>query len=556
MLHELDIEGYAVVERLRVPFQPGLNLLTGETGSGKSIVVDCLALLFGARASAEVVRTGVRRARVSGIFDVPQGPEVLARLAQSGIEIDGDLIIERQVLSSGKSRAYVNGAPATVALLRDLAQHLGDIHGQHEQQTLLSAASQLRMLDSFAGTSPEVDGIGQVYRQWRACGDALERLRGNEQERLQRVDLLRYQAGEIRETGPEPGEDDQLYAERQRLGNVERLRQRCFEAYGAVYDSPTSASAQVKSAAGSLSSVGSVDERLQRLAESLEEARATVDDVAFEVRSYLERLEANPDRQEQVEERLASLEKLKRKYGPSLASVLAYADSAEAELASLDRSDREIERLGGELDAASRQYADRSSALSRKRQSAACELAARVMRELGDLALEKARFEIRVEASEDWGPHGLDRVAFLFSANPGQPVRPLAQVASGGELSRVALALKTCLLKTVRTGSYRRALVFDEIDTGVGGSVAAAIGRRLKQLAAGSQLLCVTHLPQIAGFADAHFQVAKAEVGGRATATVTELAEPHRVEELARMLSGDQVTDAALENARELLRSA
>ena len=556
MLHELDIEGYAVVERLRVPFQPGLNLLTGETGSGKSIVVDCLALLFGARASAEVVRAGARRARVSGIFDVPQDPEVRARLAQSGIESDGDLIVERQVLSTGKSRAYVNGAPATAALLRDLAQHLGDIHGQHEQQTLLSAASQLRMLDSFAGTASAVDGIGQAYRRWRACEDSLRRLKGNEQERLQRVDLLRYQADEIRKTGPEPGEDDQLCAERQRLGNVERLRQRCFEAYSSLYDSPTSASAQVKSASGALSSVGSIDQRLQRLADSLEASRATVDDVAFEIQSYLDRLEANPDRLEQVEERLALLEKLKRKYGPSLESVLAFADRAEAELESLDRSDREIGRLGGELEVVSGQYADRSSALSAKRRSAASELAALVMRELRDLALEKASFEVRVEASEDWGPHGRDRVAFLFSANPGQPVRPLAQVASGGELSRVALALKTCLLKTAGAGGYRRALVFDEIDTGVGGSVAAAIGRRLKQLAAGSQLLCVTHLPQIAGFADAHFQVAKSEVGGRAAATVTELAEPRRVEELARMLSGDQVTDAALENARELLRSA
>lgn len=556
MLHELDIEGYAVVERLRVPFQPGLNLLTGETGSGKSIVVDCLALLFGARASAEVVRTGARRARVSGIFDVPQDPEVRGRLAQSGIEVDGDLIVERQVLSTGKSRAYVNGAPATVALLRDLAQHLGDIHGQHEQQTLLSPASQLRMLDSFAGAASAVDDIGQVYRRWRACEDALQQLRGNEQERLQRVDLLRYQAHEIREVRPEPGEDDQLCAERQRLGNVERLRQRCFEAYSSLYDSAASASAQVKSAAGSLSSVGSVDEHLQRLAESLEEARATVDDVAFEIRSYLDRLEANPDRQDQVEERLALLERLKRKYGPSLASVLAFAERAETELESLDHSDREIERLGGELQAVSKQYAARSSAMSAKRRSAASELAALVMRELRDLALEKARFEVRVEASEDWGPRGLDRVAFLFSANPGQPVRPLAQVASGGELSRVALALKTCLLKTAKTGGYRRALVFDEIDAGVGGSIAAAIGRRLKQLAAGSQLLCVTHLPQIAGFADAHFQVAKADVGGRAAATVTELAEPRRLEELARMLSGDQVTDAALENARELLRSA
>lgn len=556
MLQELDIEGYAVVDRLRVPFRPGLNLLTGETGSGKSIVVDSLALLFGSRASSDVVRSGARRARVSGRFDGPLEESARARLGDSGIECEsGELIVERQILAGGKSRAYVNGSPATLGLLRDLAPFLGDIHGQHDQQTLLSPTQQLGLLDLFAGNSRKTVALRAAHGRWRSAGEALERLKGGEQERLQRIDLLRYQVREIRDAEVVEGEDVELGRERDRLANAERLRDSGFSAYDTLYDSAASASSQIKSATSSLTSVTAFDESLEGFADSLENARSIVDDVAFDLRAYLESVEANPERQEEVEERLALLEKLKRKYGPSLGQVLDYAASSEKELAALDRSDSEIERLQRELDAATANYAERSAELSRRRKRAAGDLSIRTESELRELALGGARFSIDFQRARSWGANGVDKVALVFSANPGQELAPIGQVASGGELSRVALALKTCLEGRAGDSPDRRVLVFDEIDTGVGGGVAEAIGRRLKRLSARSQILCVTHLPQIARFADAHFHVAKKDEAGRAAATVTELTESQRVEELARMLSGTEVTAAAMENARQLLRS-
>lgn len=554
MLQELDIESYAVVDRLRVAFHPGLNLLTGETGSGKSIVVDSLALLFGARARADLVRSGARKARVSGRFDLPLDETALARLSASGIDCDGgELILERQILAGGKSRAYVNGSPATVSLLRTLAPFLGDIHGQHDQQTLLSPAQQLGHLDAFAGTGSQVGSLREAHHRWRSAREALERLRSGERERLQRIDLLRYQVQEIRDAGLVEGEDRDLLRERDLLANAEGLLESGFSAYDALYDASGSASVRLKSAADSLSSMARHGQRFGQFAESLEDARSIVDDVAFDLRNCLDGVEADPRRQEVVEGRLAQIELLKRKYGPSLADVLKCAAASESELAELDRSDQEIERLQADLDAAAEDYARLSSALTQRRRDAASDLSARTEAELGQLALGKARLAIKVKEVGSWGPSGVDRVAVLFSANPGQAARPLSQVASGGELSRVALALKTCLEDRAGTGAYRRALVFDEVDSGVGGSVAEAIGRRLKRLAARSQVLCVTHLPQIARFADAHYHVSKSDRDGATAAAVTELTRSRRVEELARMLSGSEVSPAAVENARQLL---
>lgn len=553
MLQELDIEGYAVVDRLRLAFQPGLNLLTGETGSGKSIVVDSLALLFGARASVDVVRSGARRARVSGIFDPPADAALVARLAESGIETEGELIVERQVLANGKSRAYVNGSPAKLALLRDLAGYLGDIHGQHEQQTLLSPAAQLRLIDSFAELVPDVDALAAVFGRWRRGSEALDRHRRGEQERLRRIDLLRYQADEIRAADPQAGEDDGLRGERRRLANVESLRQNCHEASGALYDSGGSASAAIKSATSALESISGVDPQFAQLASRLEEARSTVDDVAFEVREYAGSLEADPERQEVVEERLALLDKLKRKYGPSIDDVLEFGKRSDEELASLEGGADEVEALEREVAASADEYDRRAKRIARERRKAAKRLAAAVGAHLGELALEKARFQVEVEPIDDRGARGADRARFLFTANAGMPPRALGQVASGGELSRVALALKTCQVGATGSEGYRPTLVFDEIDTGVGGGVAAAIGSRLRALASGSQVLCVTHLPQIACRADAHFHVAKETVGEQTAATVRELSDTERVEEIARMLSGTEVTPAALENARQML---
>ncbi|MDE0109982.1 MAG: DNA repair protein RecN [Bryobacterales bacterium] len=556
MLQELDIEGYAVVDRLRVEFHSGLNLLTGETGSGKSIVVDSLALLFGARASADVVRAGASKARVCGRFECP--PDVAAQLPSEdgdGDSQDDELILERHVLASGKSRAYINGSPATLAQLRQLAAHIGDIHGQHEQQTLLSAAAQLRMVDVYAGLGDQASAVRAAHQKWTQCTQALSQVKGDEQERLHRLDLLRYQSEELFRAALVAGEDEVLGQEQKLLANAEDLRTSAFAAFDSLYDSSESASTRIKSASADLEQIAHIDRSLAELAQRLEEARATVDDVAFELQAYLGRIEADPARLEEVEERLAALDRLKRKYGPSLPEVLAFQHRVDEELALLDSSDQQIEALERVVEEAAADYARRAQELSGARRKGAKALAAQTRAELRDLALPKAEFAVAIDTIDTWTETGTDRAGILFSANPGQPARPLGQVASGGELSRVALALKTVLQAATEHGEHRRTYVFDEIDAGVGGGVAEAIGRRLGQLSRQSQILCVTHLPQIACFADAHFHVSKSDDSSQTTATVRHLSASERVGEVARMLSGAEVSEAALANAKELLRA-
>ena len=556
MLQELDIENYAVVDRLRVEFDSGLNLLTGETGSGKSIVVDSLALLFGARASVDVIRAGARKARITARFDCPL--DWAEDPASDTAGRDGrpdELILERHVLASGKSRAYINGAPATLSQLRQLATHLGDIHGQHEQQTLLSPAAQLRMVDAYGGLGDQTEALRRAYQNWNQCMQALRRVKGDEQERLHRLDLLRYQSEELFRAAPVSDEDKTLGRVRKLLANAEELRKSAFAAFDSLYDSSESASARIKSASGDLEQIADIDQSLAEFAERLEDARATVDDVAFELRAYLDRIEADPVRLEEVEERLAVLDRLKRKYGPTLAEVLVFQERVENELKLLDSSDEQIAGLERALEEASADYARRAKELSDARRKVAKALAVQTMAELRDLALPKARLEVAIDTLETWTATGTDRVAILFSANPGQSAGPLGQIASGGELSRVALALKTVLQATSMGAEHCRTYVFDEIDTGVGGSVAEAIGRRLSRLSQQSQILCVTHLPQIACFADAHFHVAKSDDSSHTTATVQQLSNAGRVDEVARMLSGAEVSEAALANAKELLRA-
>lgn len=553
MLQELDIENYAVVDKLRVRFQAGLNLLTGETGSGKSIVVDSLALLFGARAGADVIRAGAKRARIAGVFDLPAGEWFREWMESHGFEVDDELIVERQVLASSKNRAYINGCPATLAALKELAPRLGDIHGQHDQQTLFSSRTQVNMLDGFAKTIPAARDVREAYRTYRKLDARIRELKAGEQERLRRLDLLRFQAAEIGEAELKPGEDEELARERNRLLNLSRLKQAYATAYDALYERDASASSQLKTAVEQLESVSAFDALFQDSIENLEAARAGVEDAAFEIRNALNKLEAQPERQEQIEERLALIEKLKRKYGATLDNVMQYGEQVSAELDEIEAHNATPDALEQQLQEADEAYRSRATALSKQRREAAGNLEAKIEKELAALAMERARFAIGFEALETRSPDGLERIAFLFSANPGQPARPLNQTASGGELSRVALALKTCLTGSDTGIEGLRTLVFDEVDSGIGGRVAEAIGKRLKKLSSGSQLLCVTHLPQIAGFADAHFHVAKTEKQNQTFASVTELSDNQRIEELARMLSGAEITEAAVENARRLV---
>jgi DNA repair protein RecN (Recombination protein N) len=555
MLVELMVENYAVIERLRIRFHDGLNVLTGETGSGKSIVVDALGLLFGGRASADMLRSGADRARLSGIFDMPlsAGPVLEA----SGIESeDGELLIEREILANGKSRAFVANRPVTAALLRELSRHLGDIHGQHDQQRLFSTDAQLEILDGFAGVQSDKVQIAEVYGKWRACARELDEIDRTEQEKLRLLDLWSFQRNEIESARLTAGEDEKLEGERRILQNVSKLMESASVAYSALYDAPESVYAQMRVAIRRLEELCRIDESLTAVLESLKPAEIAVSEASSALRDYVGKLEADPDRLEDVESRLSTIDKLKRKYGASVDEILQFYGEVRGQIESAETTaDRRaaIEKRRKELAAA---YETLAAGISLKRQEAARKLEKRIEQELQGLAMERTVFQVRFSKVE-WSAGGTDAIVFLVSPNVGEEPRPMDKIASGGEVSRIALALKTCTY--VGAGKAKKPaplMVFDEVDAGIGGSAAETVGRRLKQLAGAHQVLCVTHLAQIAGFADFHFVVEKREVKGRTVAAVDEISGEARTREIGRMLSGQRLTPEALRHAEQLIRGS
>jgi DNA repair protein RecN (Recombination protein N) len=558
VLVELAVENYAVLEKIRVRFQRGLNLLTGETGSGKSLVVDALGLLLGGRASADAVRAGAASARVSGIFEMAPCAGLQRLLADAGVEPeDGELLVEREILAGGKSRAFAGSRPATAAFLRELAPYLGDIHGQHDQQQLFSRQVQRDMLDAFAGATAAGEQVRDLYLRWRRTSRELEELERGAQESLRMADLWEFQRKEIESTAPRPGEDAQLENERRVLRNLARLQETAAGAYGALCEDPDNAASRLRTVQKRLEEMAHIDASASEIAAALDPARLAVEEASHALRDYLGKLEADPGRLEEVEARLAALEKLKRKYGSTLEEVLRFLEEARRNLASVESSSTRQDALRKEtagLAGAYREAADRLAALRRE---AAKLLARKVESELGALAMDKARVEIRVEPAE-WSESGADAVVFLVATNPGEEPKALEKIASGGELSRLALALKTCAAPPAgaEEPAAPRTLVFDEIDSGIGGSAAEAVGRRLKKLASSSQVLCVTHLPQIAGFAHHHYFVEKTAARGRTVATIQELSPEQRTREIGRMLSGETVTAEAIRNAQSLIKMA
>ena len=552
MLLELVVENYAVVERLRVHFHAGLNLLTGETGSGKSIVVDALGLLLGGRASAEMIRTGEARARVAGIFEVREQADVRRLLELAGLEVeDGELLIEREILAGGKSRAFVGSRPVAVALLKDLAPFLGDIHGQHDQQLLFSSEAQRDMLDAFAGNRELLDNAARLYGEWRAAEEELQELERNEQEKLRLLDLWSFQRKEIESAQLAPDEDTQLENERRVLQNVQKLQESAGTAYDAVYESPESAVALARIAAKRVEELYRIDATLGGLREHLKSAELSLQEAAYALRDYLSGLEANPARLEEVETRLEAIARLKRKYGHSIAEILAFLEEVRGQIAGVESAGERMEALRKQRKRLAAEFEKLAGALTEARTGAARRLEKRVEAELAQLAMERTVFRVSL-AEAPWSPAGADRVEFLVSPNVGEEPRALEKVASGGEISRIALALKTCL--TGPRTSVVRTLVFDEVDAGIGGSAAEGVGRRLKKLAAANQVLCVTHLPQIASFADHHYRVEKQESRGRTVAVIEELDVASRTREVGRMLSGQKLTPEALKNAEQLIK--
>lgn len=556
MLVELAVENYAVVESIRVRFHTGLNLLTGETGSGKSIVVDAVALLLGGRASAEMVRAGAPRARVSGIFEVTPTPALTTLLDAAGIEIeDGELLIEREIQPGGKSRAFAGNRPATAALLRDLAPHLADIHGQHDQQQLFSSEVQCQMLDAFAHAEPLLARVAEVFQRWKQVSAELAELDRTAQEKLRLADLWQFQRKEIESVDPQPGEDAELENERRVLRNVVRLQEIAGAAFAALSEDPDSVTTQMGQISKRLDELARIDEGAMAIHAAIEPAKLAIDDATRALGRYIDHLEADPGRLDEVESRLAAIEKLKRKYGGSVESVLEFLGEAVQGLSAVETSSDRRAALEKEAEESTRAYEAAASELSAQRKEAAIQLAKNVTQELASLAMEKTRAEIRVSSS-DWSVDGADRVEFLISPNQGEELKPLEKIASGGELSRVALALKTCTAGKTRKNEVPRTLVFDEVDAGVGGSAAESVGRRLKKLSAANQVLCVTHLPQIAGFADHHYFVEKHAERGRTVASIQELAGEARTREIGRMLSGERITQEALRHAEQLLKLA
>jgi DNA repair protein RecN (Recombination protein N) len=562
MLLELRAENYAVIDHATAALGPGLNLLTGETGAGKSILVDALALLLGGKASSEVVRHGAERAVVSCVFEATD--EAARILEAHGIDAgDGEILLRREIAASGKGRVFVNSQPATAAVLKLLAPELALIHAQSETLAGFDPTQQRLLLDRFAGISIEV--VHAAYVAWRARADKLQSLESDEQERLRMADLWRFQSREIESAALRDGEDGQLETEKRVLNNAEKLYAAAMSAYEQLYDGNNAAEASLRVAERHLEELARYEPRFGDAAQQLASARATVEDVAETVRDFGEGIQGSPERLAEIEDRLALVDRLKRKYGASVAEVIAYGQEVAARLNEIENRDAVLADLRKQLADAAAEYRSEAEVLTAARTAAAKKLAGMAEQQINDLAM-KARFAVEVQAQRDeadWSAHGWDAIACRIATNPGEPLKALDQIASGGEMSRVLLALKVSVEEgAARAGKGKRktllprTLVFDEIDIGIGGRAAEAVGQKLKVLSRSQQVLCVTHLPQIAAFATQHFVVEKREEKGRTRTAVRSLEPSERVEEVARMLSGAKKSETSLRHAEQMLAEA
>ena len=559
MLVELRAENYAVIDHAIAVFGPGLNLLTGETGAGKSILVDALALLMGGKASAEVVRHGAEKAVVACVFESTSIAENI--LEENGIDSEGnEIILRREILSTGKGRVFVNNQPATVAVLKQLAPELALVHAQTETLTSFDQAQQRTLLDRYAGIS--TDATAEAHAVWRAAETKLNELIEGEQDRLRMVDLWSYQRKEIEAARLEPGEDETLATDKRVLANAEKLYAAAMGAFEQLYEGSSSAESALRAAIRNVEELARYDARFSDAAQQLESARATVGDVSSSLRDYAEGIDASPERLAEIEDRLAAIDRLKRKYGQTVAEVIEFGEEVTRKLAEVEDKDEILKALRAVLDQAAVAYRNAAAALHDQRTAAAGKLAKLAEAQINSLAM-KVRFEISVRASEreaDWTAAGWDTVEYRIATNPGEPLKPLHEIASGGEMSRVMLALKVSVeegaAKPKKKTAAPRTLVFDEIDIGIGGRAAEAVGQKLKALSRGQQVLCVTHLPQIAAFADQHFLIDKRELDGRTKTQILLLDDRARTREVARMLSGAKVTDTSLQHAGQMIAAS
>ena len=573
MLIELRLENYAVIDNAVVEFGPGLNLLTGETGAGKSILVDALALLLGEKASSEVIRAGADRAVVSAVFECAGSAAnaIEQALERNGLDEseDGSLIVRREISSAGKGRVFVNNQAATVAVLRQLAPHLGVIHAQNESILAFDPPARLQLLDCFAAC--ELAPVATAHEAWKRIRSRMEELEQGEQDRLRLVDLWIFQNREIEEAKLQHGEDERLETEKRVLANAEKIYNSAMQAFDLLYEGDASTSASLRSAQKQIAELARFEPKFQEALAALETARISVEDVGATVRDYAGGIHASPEHLAEVEDRLASLDRLKRKYGPTLGDVINFGADVACKLSEIENKDEILRELRAELAKAATEYLRAARMLSKTRHDAARKLEKLVEAEINDLAM-KSVFRSQMTTGEEegnWSASGIDQVVYMISTNPGEPMRQLEHIASGGELSRVMLALKVSVEDAARSvarapsparaGSARaasqRTMVFDEIDTGIGGRAAEAVGKKLKLLSRSNQVLCVTHLPQIATFADHHYVIEKKERAGRTRTTIRSVSGEERTEEVARMLSGSKLTDTSRKHAEQMIKA-
>jgi DNA repair protein RecN (Recombination protein N) len=559
VLVELRLENFAVIENVAVEFGAGLNLLTGETGAGKSMLIDALALLLGGKASPDVVRFGAERAVVSSVFGIEADAEkaVCKILEENGMDADdAGLILRREI--STKGRVFVNNQPATVALLKQLAPHIASIHAQNESLVSFDAGVRLELLDLFAGT--QLEHLQEAFDKWKQIRSRIDELQQGEQERLRLVDLWMFQKREIEDAKIQSGEDERLDSQKRVLANAEKIYSAAMHAFDLLYEGTASTSASLRSAQKHLEELIRYEPRFQEGLASLESARISIEDVGASLRDYAGAIESSPERLAEIEDRLATLDRLKRKYGPTLDDAIKLGEEVTRKLSEIENKDEILKQLQSKLAVAADAYLQSARAISKKRYEAAKKLGKLVETEINQLAM-KSQFRIELGGTDEennWTASGFDQAEYLISTNPGEPQHPLDQIASGGELSRVMLALKASVESgsaKKRSAAAQRTLVFDEIDTGIGGRAAEAVGKKLKELARAHQIICVTHLPQIATFADHHYLISKKEVSGRTRTSVSEISGEERTEEIARMLSGAKLTDTSLKHAEQMIKA-
>lgn len=563
MLLELRAENYAVIDRAVANFGLGLNLLTGETGAGKSILIDALALLLGGKASSDVVRHGADKAVVGCVFEM--NPGALAILEANGIDAEADhILLRREIAANGKGRVFVNNQPATVGVLRQLAPELALVHSQGETLGSFDQAQQRTLLDRFGGIS--TDAVMEAFAAWRATTSKLDELQSAEQDRLRMADLWRFQSIEIEQAAlAAEDEDIQLEAEKRVLGNAEKLFTAAMSAHELLYESENSAETILGAALKHLEELARYDTRFKEPAQQLAAAKAAVEDVDAGVRDFADNIHASPGRLEEIEDRLAALDRLKRKYGKTLSEVIVFGAEAARRLAEVENRDALLLELKAQQARDAAAYEAAAGQLTANRTEAAKKLEKLAEAQINDLAMS-TRFKIQVrpeQVIDAWTSHGWDQVECLIATNAGEPLKPLHEIASGGEMSRVMLALKVTVEEGASGGTGRkkkaplpRTLVFDEIDIGIGGRAAEAVGRKLKKLSTGQQVLCITHLPQIAAFGDQHFLIEKTEKRGRTQTEVRRMEDTERTLEIARMLSGEKLTETSLKHAEHLLQSS